>query len=146
LVLVAAGVAAAIGVALIASGLFAFGDASDARDRADALQRERRVIVARTHIAERDADAPIGRTEKVTSSMSDILEASDAVAEKSAGTSDVLGRAVDLANGGNPGAARGLYSGEAATSVRELNAELAKTQAALAVAQQAVAELVGPTP
>ena len=82
----------------------------------------------------------------MTSSVSDILEAGDVVIEKSAATSAVLARAVGLANDGNLGAARGLYSGEAASSVRELNDELAKARAALATAQQAVAELTGPTP
>jgi len=146
LVLVAAGVVAGIGIALLVVGMLAFGTAADARDRADALDRGRRAVVARTRVAEAEADAPIGRTEKVTSSVADILEAGDSVAEKSAATSSILERAVILANEGNLGAARGLYSGEAAASVRELNDELAKARAALAAAQLAVAELTGPTP
>jgi hypothetical protein len=146
LVLLAAGVVAAVGVALLVAGLLAFGAASDTRDRADALQRDRADIVERTRVAERGADEPIGRTEKVTTSVSDTLEAGDTVVEKSAAASAVLQRAVALANDGDLGAARGLYSGEAAVSVRELNEQLAKARAALATAQQAVADLTAPTP
>ena len=146
LVLVAAGVVAAIGVALLVVGMGAVRSASDARERADALDRDRRSVVARTRAVETEADAPISRTERVTSSVSDILEAGDSVAEKSAATSSVLEQAVILANDGNLGAAREIYAGEAATSVRELNDELAKARAALAAAQQAVAELNGPMP
>lgn len=146
MLLVAAGVIAGVGVVLFIAGVQAFGNASDARSRADASDRARESVVKRTRVADRDADAPIGRTEKVASSVSDILDAGDTVIEKSAAASAVLQRAVELANNGNLDAARGLYSGEAADSVRELNDELAKARAALATAQQAVAELTAPAP
>jgi hypothetical protein len=53
---------------------------------------------------------------------------------------------VDLANDGNLGAARRLYSGEAATTVQQLNDELAAARATQATAQQAVAELTALSP
>ncbi len=144
--LVATGVVVAVGVMLLIAGVLAYGAASDTGDKADALARDRAGIVSRTRVAEQGADEPIDRTEKVTTSVSDIIEAGDTMVAKSAATSAVLQRAVALANDGNLEAARNLYSGEALTSIRDLNDQLAKARAALATAQQAVAELTGPTP
>lgn len=141
-----AAVVAIIGVALLVLGVMRFGDASETRDRATTLRRHRHAAVARTATIERGSDSPIDQAETVASSVSDIVDAGDTVITQSDATSDVLGRAVDLANKGNLSAAQNLFAGEAATSVRELEAELAKARAALAAAQRAVAELTSPSP
>jgi hypothetical protein len=143
---IVAAVVAIAGAVLLVVGLGKLSDASSTRDDAARLRREARAATVRTERIERGADSPITQAEAVASSVSAIVDAGDTVVQQSASTSDVLGRAVDLANDGNLSAARNLYGGEAATSVRDLEAELARARAALAAAQQAVAELVGPNP
>ncbi|MGZ4689675.1 MAG: hypothetical protein ACXVKA_00490 [Acidimicrobiia bacterium] len=138
---VAAGLGAIIGVALLIIGVSAFADASDTRARADEQRRERPALVAETRAEEREGDAPIGRAEKVTTAVSASVEAADSVGSKSQETTDLLSRAVRIANDGNLNGARDLYAGEGATSVRQLDDELARAQAAIAAARQAVADL-----
>ena len=141
-----AAVLAVAGITLLVTGMARFGDATNTRDRADRARRDAVGAAARTEAIERGANSPISQAETVASSVSDIVEAGDTLITHSASTSDVLSRAVGLANDGNVDAARGIYRGEAAASVRGLEAELATARAALATAQQAVAELVGPPP
>ena len=102
--------------------------------------------MTRTRDAAVATDAPIGKAEKVATSVSEMMEVGDAVIDKSDAAGDLLDRAVDLANDGNLGAARRLYSGDAATSVQQVSDELAKARATQTTAQQAVAELTALTP
>jgi hypothetical protein len=146
MLLVVAAVVAVAGVVLLAVGLLGLSEASDNRDRAAAAHRAATADAARTERIERGSDSPITKAETVASSVSDIVDAGDEVIGKSAATSDVLSRAVGLANGGNVQAARSLYRGEGATAVQQLQAELARARAAQAAAQQAVDDLLGTQP
>ena len=143
---VAAAVVAVAGGVLLLVGLLGLSEASETRDRATAVRREAAVATGRTVRIERGSDSPITEAESVAVAVSDIVEAGDTVIGKAQSTSDVLGRAVDLANSGNIGAATNLYRGEAATAVQDVQAELANARAAQAAAQQAVDELLETQP
>jgi hypothetical protein len=143
---VAAAVVAVAGAVLLVVGLLGLGEAADTRDRATAVRRDAATAAAHTLRIERGSDSPITKAESVAAAVSDIVEAGDTVIGKAQSTSDVLGRAVDLANSGNIGAATNLYRGEAATAVRDVQAELARARAAQAAAQQAVDELLETQP
>jgi hypothetical protein len=143
---VAAAVVAVAGAVLLVVGLLGMSEASETRDRAAAVRRDGAMAAARTLRIERGSDSPITKAESVAAAVSDIVEAGDTVIGKAQSTSDVLGRAVDLANSGNIGGATNLYRGEAATAVRDVQAELAKARAAQAAAQQAVDELLETQP
>jgi hypothetical protein len=146
MLLVVAAVVAVGGVVLLVVGLLGIRDADDTRDRATAVRLDARTTTARTQQIEGGSDSPITKAETVATSVADIVDAGDTVIERSQAASDVLGRAVDLANDGNISAARGLYGGEAVGSVQQAQAELARAQAAQAAAQQAVDALLGAQP
>jgi hypothetical protein len=146
MLLVAAAVVAVAGAVLLVVGLLGLSEASDTRDRAAAAHRAATADARRTEGIERGSDSPITKAETVASSVSDIVDAGDEVIGKSAATSDVLSRAVGLANDGDVNAARNLYRGEASTAVQQLQAELARARAAQAAAQQAVDDLLGTQP
>jgi hypothetical protein len=137
----AAVVGLAVGVALMFVGLNGFSHASDTRTQTHALRRQRAAVDVRTRTVEHEADAPIGRAEKVATSVSAGLEASDALADATNDTNDLLSRAVDLANNGDIGAAHRLYSGDGRTSVQRMNDELTQAVATVAAAQLAIDQL-----
>lgn len=139
--MVGAVVGLVVGVALLFGGLTAFSHASDTRTQTDALRRQRAEVVVRTRAVEHEADGPIGRAEKVATSVSAGLEASDALASATNDTNDLLSRAVDLANNGDLAAARRLYSGDGWTSVQRMNDELTQAVATVAAAQLALDQL-----
>jgi hypothetical protein len=142
MLLVVAAVVAVAGVVLLVVGLLGDRRASDTRDRAEELRLDARTVEARAHRLEGGSDSPITKAETVAASVADIVEAGDRAIERAQASSDVLGRAVDLANDGNIAAARGVYRGEGATAVQRAQAELARAQAAQAAAQQAVDALL----
>lgn len=141
-------VAATIG-ALATAAVF-FGQARHADDRAATARRQqaaaehiRRVVTHTTEQASHVADGPIGTADRVQISISKIFGASGSVIDDANTTEDALGRAVDLANGGNFGAAHTLYGGEAAADVQKLQVVLDQARTTLAVAQAAVTDLAG---
>jgi hypothetical protein len=146
MLLVVAAVVAVAGVVLLVVGLAGSRSAADTRDRAAALRLDARTAEARTHRIEGGSDSPITKAETVAVSVAEIVDAGDTVIERSEAASDVLGRAVDLANNGNVTASRNLYRGEGTTSVQQAQAELARAQAAQAAAQQAVDALLAMQP
>jgi hypothetical protein len=146
MLLVVAAVVAVAGVVLLVVGLLGIRDAADTRDRATAVRLDARTTAARTQRIEGGSDSPITKAETVATSVADIVDAGDTVIERSQAASDVLGRAVDLANGGNIAGARGVYGGEAVGSVQQAQTELARAQAAQAAAQQAADALLGGQP
>jgi hypothetical protein len=127
---------AAVGIALLVVGLQDLGRADDARDRAAQLRRQRAALVARTDAAEKVTDEPIGGAERVANSVASVVEASDGVIVESAATNQLLSQAVRLANSGRRDEANSLYDGDAAASVRRLEAALARAQTAHDAAQQ----------
>jgi hypothetical protein len=139
-------IAVIAGLVLLVAGSRASDRASTTRDRVAVLRRERRALVARTAAAERDVDSPIGDAERVAKSVTTIVSASDTVIKESAATNQVLSQAVRLANRGRRDAANQIYEGQAADSVRSLQAALARAEAALAAAQQSTAALSAEKP
>jgi hypothetical protein len=146
MLVVVAAVVAVAGVALLVVGLLGASRASDTRDRAASVRHRALATTVRTRDVERGSDSPITKAETVASSVSDIVDAGDTVIRKAQSTTDVLSRAVDLANGGNLGAARNVYRGEGATAVQDVQAELARARTAQAAAQEAVDDLLGTHP
>src|SRR4051794_15748100 len=146
MLLVVAAVVAVAGAVLLVVGVVGATHASETRSRAADLRREATATAARTRSVERGSNSPITKAETVASSVSDIVDAGDTVIGKARSTTDVLSRAVDLANRGDVGAARNVYRGEAATAVQDVQAELERARAAQAAAQQAVDDLLGTHP
>jgi hypothetical protein len=141
--LVVAAVVAVASAVLLVVGLLGSSHASGTRERAAAVRRQAAATAARTRRVERGSNSPITKAETVASSVSAIVDAGDSVIGKAQSTTDVLSRAVGLANRGDVGAARAVYRGEAATAVRDVQAELTRARAAQAAAQRAVDELLG---
>jgi len=134
-------------LALAGAGLCYLG-ARRADDRAaDARRATARLATTRRHVAtdvervSHTADGPIGVAEKVSSSVSRILGTTGPVIDAANTAQDRLGEAVDVANGGNIGAASALYSGAVAESIRGLQALLTDAQNALTTARSAALEL-----
>jgi len=98
-------------------------------------------VQAATERVSHTADGPIGVAEKVSSSVSRILGTTGPVIDAANTAQDRLGEAVDVANGGNIGAASALYSGAVAESIRGLQALLTDAQHALTAARTAALEL-----
>ncbi len=146
MLLAVAAVVAVAGVVVLVVGLLGNRSAADTRDRAMQVRLDTRTAEARTHRIEGGSDSPITKAETVAASVSDIVDAGDRVIERAQAASDVLGRAVDLANDGNLTAARGVYRGEATTAVQQAQAVLGRAQAAQAAAQQAVDALLAVQP
>jgi hypothetical protein len=141
--LVVAAVVAVAGAVLLVVGLLGTSHASETRGRAADLRRRAAGIAVHTRRVERGSDSPITKAETVVSSVSEIVDAGDTVIGKAQSTTDVLSRAVGLANRGDVSAAKGVYRGEAASAVQEVQAELARARAARAAAQRAVDDLLG---
>jgi hypothetical protein len=136
-------------LALVGAGLSYLG-ARQADDRATAARRATvRLAATRRHVAadvervSHTADGPIGVAEKVSSSVSRILGTTGPVIEAANSAQDRLSQAVDVANGGNIGAASALYAGSVAGAIRGLQALLTDAQNALTTARTAALELAG---
>jgi hypothetical protein len=142
MLLVVAAVVAVAGAVLLVVGLLGTSRANETRDRAADARHEATATAVRTRRIERGSDSPITKAETVASSVSDIVDAGDTVIGKAQSTTDILTRAVDLANRGDVSAARNVYRGEAATAVQDVQAELVRARAAQAAAQQAVDDLL----
>jgi hypothetical protein len=133
--------------ALVGAGLCLLG-ARQADDRTATARREtahlvtsRHHVQAATERVSHTADGPIGVAEKVSSSVSRIIGTTGPVIDAANTAQDRLGNAVDVANGGSPGAARALYAGTVAEAIRGLQALLTDAQNALATARTAALEL-----
>lgn len=139
-------IAVAAAAVLVVVGVRASGRADTTRDRAASLRRQRTALIARTHLAERDVDAPISDAERVARSVTTIVSSADAVIVESAETNRLLGQAVALVNSGRRAQADAIYAGAAAASVRRLQDGFAQANAALASAQTATSDLAGGKP
>jgi hypothetical protein len=134
-------------LALLGAGACYLGARREDDRAADARRATARLATTRRHVAtdvervSHTADGPIGVAEKVSSSVSRILGTTGPVIDAANTAQDRLGEAVDVANGGNIGAASALYSGAVAESIRGLQALLTDAQHALTAARTAALEL-----
>lgn len=144
-------VLAALTVLALGAAAVLWWQAGQADDAAVAARRQRhRAVVARTALDRRAetvshaADEPIGAANEVIVSVTKILGASGSVIEGANTAEDALGRAVDLANAGDLGAAQRVYGGEVADAVAAVRRVLDDARATLATAQLSVAALSEP--